>query len=357
MAETLPVLDINQIPVFNELITYTDKRDSLSLKRNLLISSIPKKDRKKVINSLAVPPKEVLNIREKILSGNSYELEKHLLDLSQMIIKKTSLSRLVLIAVLRSGFPLAAILRYLIFQQKGFEVPILGLSPNYIDNIHDELFKSYLKSHSNTEYYFVDGWMSKGITYSIIKKFWRKFSKNKSLHFVVVSNISGIKNNDIISSCNHDLFLPWNIALTDTVGLSQYFQHPNSKISTSFYIPTANRAFKNFESIIRKRLNDAAGAAYMCHYNYCKSQDVLAFLTGKEFTNNNWKIGINECIKAIEKGSVDVIYANPDSPYYKILAEYADIFHVRLNPVKRLCFNDPNCLVVRSKIIITKFYN
>lgn len=349
MTKTLPVLDINRIPVFNKLVPYNNKRDSFSLGRDPLISLIPEKDQRKVINSLVVPPKEIFDIREKILFSDSDELENHLLSLAELITKDVSPFNLVLVAVLRSGFPLAAILRYLIFRKNGFEVPVLGLTPNYIDNIYDKPFKSYLKFHSDAEYYFIDGWMSKGVTCSIIKKFWRKLSKSKSFHFVVVSNISSIKNNDVISSCNHDLLLPWNIALTDTVGLSQYFQHPVSKISTSFYIPAANRVFKDFESIIRKRINRVTNVTYACHYDNCKSQNVAAFLANNGILNNNWKIGINECIKAIEKGSVDIIYADPNALYYEILAEYAEVFHLRLIPIKGLCFNNAHCLVVRPK--------
>ncbi len=349
MAETLPVLDINQIPVFNKLILYNDKRDSLTLGQDSLISLIPEKDRKKVIHSLMVPSKEIIDIREKILFGDYNGLENHLLNLAELITKVISPANLILVAVLRSGFPLAAILRYLIFQQNGFEVPILGLTPNYINNIYDKPFKSYLKSHSNAEYYFIDGWMSKGVTYSIIKKFWKKLSKGKSFHFVVASNISSIKNNDIISSCDHDLLLPWSVALTDTVGLSQYFQHPTSKISTSFYIPAANRAFKDFESIIRKRINRVVNVTRTCHYNNCKSQSIITFLASNRILNNNWKIGINECIKAIEKGNADIIYADPDALYYEVLMEYAEIFHRRLISIKGLCFNNSHYLVARKK--------
>ncbi|MCG2700212.1 hypothetical protein L6274_04115 [Candidatus Parcubacteria bacterium] len=103
----LPVLDISDLKIFNQLVIYNKKRDFESLTRNSLIKKLDSKTKHRVIYSMLMPQKESLEIYNEALRNLSMQkVVDYLILLYGKILGKHDLKKIHLIAVLRSGLPL-----------------------------------------------------------------------------------------------------------------------------------------------------------------------------------------------------------------------------------------------------------
>jgi len=155
----LPILDITDLTIFNQLIVYNTKRNLKSLEHNPLIKELEDKIKHRVIYSMLVPKKESLEIYDEIINSSiPQKIIDYLILLYKKITKIRDPEKVNLVAVLRSGLPLALLLRYIIYKVHGTVIQVSAISPNYIEQIDIELFKDYIRNlNKDIESIFVDG--------------------------------------------------------------------------------------------------------------------------------------------------------------------------------------------------------
>lgn len=301
-------MDLKKYKIFAKLITYEGARDFETLKENYIIKRIDHKIAERIINSIICPNSDSIKLYNSTLSKSTIENIVNLVfNLNFKLSYVYNYRNVIFISVLRSGHFLAKLLKYLIYRLYKINIKIICISPNYIENI-DSSFTRYINS-SSEDFIFIDGWMSRGTTYSILKKFWQKQKIKKNFKMAVLSNISSYNNSDIISSTNEDILIPWSICQTDNLGLSNFFIYKKNKKPTTFFIPKNNRVVKDpmgqFTKLIDKRIEDKYYDPNIYIFNIKnKINTHVVMNTESRFI----KFGINECIKSIDKHDVKCVY-------------------------------------------------
>jgi len=352
----LLTLDIKDIPTFHLFENYDEGRDIKSLEGNEVIRSISPRDQRKVINSLLLPNPVILKLGQAIISNGNPTITnfiKLILYLFEKIKEILDLRDTIFIGVLRSGFLIAVLMRYIAIKYHNIEIPIVGITPNYLDRIQIEHLKKFFSSNDRKNVIFLDGWISTGTTYFIIKEFWEKLFPKHSFNFATISNISNLNQKEILYSTKEDILLPWSIALTDNIGLSNYFLHPQKNITTSFYIPKQNRKINNSEINYFKAIDKELNRKYkkFTHIHDSVSRKLTSPAEQDNiFGKSDIKLGINECIKSFEKGIASEIFVNPaiNTIYLKILIKYSKIYRVKIKFLKNLFINGCHCAVSRN---------
>jgi len=338
----LPILDISDIKTFNRLLVYNKKRDFESLTRNSLIKELDSKIKHRVIYSMLIPQKESLEIYNEILDGPSpQKIIDYLILLYKKILGEHKPEKINLIAILRSGLPLALLLRYIIYKIHGIKVKVSAISPNYIDQIDIDSFKNYIGNfNNNIESIFVDSWCSEGVTYNIVKNFWIKLFPDKKFYYTVLSNLSSFEKEDLIYAVKKDFLIPWSICQTDNLGIGNYFLHPIDRKCCTFIIPENKRKIKNSEIIYRKIIDQRVKDKLDINELYQEDR-TSRYPTRKQINISIIKLGINECIKSIDKKDNIELYINnaSENPDNKILERYAKINSIKYqNTSKELSF-------------------
>lgn len=108
------------------------------------------------------------------------------LKIHNKIISTYNLRSIILVSVLRSGYCLTGILKRLFNEIDGVVVEIVYISLNNINNL-DGKFKEYINL-SHKDFIFVDGWISGGITYKILKEYWEKQKIKKPFKMAILFN-------------------------------------------------------------------------------------------------------------------------------------------------------------------------
>lgn len=357
---SLSLLDIKDIPVFNPLIYYHGKRDFNSIKKDLLIRTISSKDQIKVVNSISLPPIDIFRLYNFVINDNYIEyFIKQIIDLCKKIENVTNPKDILLISVLRSGFFLTSLLRYIIYKYYDIEIPVGAITPNYIEHTNIGEFKKFINFYDKKEIYFIDGWISTGVTYNIIKDFWQSFFSNRGFNYAVISNTAILHDKKIIYSIGQDILIPWSIVFVDNIGLSNYFLHPLKNIAVSFYIPKDSRKLDNIEMNYRKIIDKVLLDKYSRKKEFFKQDYYIDHISSnlknlrKQLNipeEDDIKIGINEIIKSFEKGNVLKVFVNPhiNSLYLKVLKEYSRVYKIKLNFVEKLYVNNCYCAVTRK---------
>jgi len=356
----LSLLDIKDIPISNPLIRYYGKRDFNSIKKNSLVQIISSQDRIKVVNSISLPPIDIFRLYNFVINDDYIEyFIRQVIGLYRKIERTAHPKNILLISVLRSGFFLTALLRYIVYKYHQIEVPIIGITPNYIEHTNIEEFKKFISFYSKKEIYFIDGWISTGVTYNIIRNFWQSFFPNQKFNYAVISNTATLYDKKIIYSTDQDILTPWSMAFVDNIGLSNYFLHPSKNIAVSFYISKDSRKLDNIEAHYRKIVDKVLLDECFRKKEFFK-QDWHTNHTPFNFESfrkqldiseeNDIKFGINEIIKVFEKGSILEVFVNPriNSLYLKILKEYSRVYKIKLNFVERLYVNNCYCIASRK---------
>jgi ribosomal protein L30E len=350
----LPTLDPGNIPIFNDIIPYHNKRDRRSLLNNRVIQSLRGRTKNRVVASLLLPSETSLKLHDDVIySPIINDCIAHVIGLYRKIIEICNPNDILFVAVLRSGLFLATLLRYIINKLHNIEVKIVGITPNYINHMYIDEFKN-LVSESNKSVFFIDGWCSTGITYKYyIKKMWRSLFPKRKFYYAVVSNISPIKDSELLYETNKDVLLPWSICQTDYIGLSNYFLNPFTNLSTAFYLSKPMRKIQNIDRIYKKIINKILiiqGRKYLnsddkeyCNYKINKKIDLTKY-------GPDVKIGINECIKTLDKNDALEILVDKkiDKLYYNLLRKYAKIYRVKIKTVDKLSLDKSKCLVIRK---------
>lgn len=343
----LKFLDIKDVPVFNLILSCKGRRDYKTLSIHSVIKLISPKDRNKVIKSLLSPSEEIKKLHKSINNKQlASEFVGLLIELFNKIKEKSSPEKIVFISILRSGFSVATLLQYVFYKNLGVKIPIAALTPNFIKTIDKKAFKKFIKKHDKKDIYFLDGWISAGTTYKIVKKLWNELFPNKKFYFGVISNISSLKNKELIFSTNQDILLPWNMALTDNVGLSNFFVHPRKNVATSFYIPKRLRKTNNMESHLRSVIDKNKHLKKQLFLNNNRS----VAQKNKIISDDRVKVGINECIKSFEKGNAIklLISSNIRKSYLLILKKYSKLNNLKIEFANNLKNKNYHCKVVRK---------
>jgi|AntAceMinimDraft_4_1070372.scaffolds.fasta_scaffold13698_3 hypothetical protein len=354
----LSLLDIKDISISNPLIHYYGKRDFNSIKKDPLVEIISSQDQIKVVNSMSSPPIDILRLYDFVINDDYIEyFVRYVIDLYRKIERETHPKDILLINVLRSGFFLTVLLRYIIYKYYQIKVPIIGITPNYIEHTNIEKFKKFINFYNKKEIYFIDGWISTGVTYNIIRNFWQSFFPSQKFNYAVISNTATLCDKKIIYSTDQDILIPWSMAFVDNIGLSNYFLHPSKNIATSFYIPKDSRKLENIEAhyrkIVDKVLLDEPPRKEFFEQNYYTNHISFNLRRLKKQLNiseeSDIKFGINEIIKDFEKGSTLKVFINPHigALYLKIFKEYSKVYKIKLNFVEKLYVN--NCYCVASR--------
>ena len=344
----LKLLDIKDVPIFNLILSYKGRRDYKTLSTHSVIRLISPKDKNKVIKSLLLPSEEIKKLHKSINNKQlTSEFVGLLIELFNKIKEKSNPEKIIFISILRSGFPVATLLQYIFYKNFGVKISIAALTPNFIETIDKKAFKKFIKKHDKKDIYFLDGWISTGTTYKIVKKLWNELFQNKKFNFGVISNISSLKNKELIFSTSQDVLLPWNIALTDNVGLSNFFVHPQKNAATSFYIPKKLRKINNEEFYLRSIIdknNHLEKQLILINDNQNVAQKNQIILGDKI------KVGINECIKSLEKGNVVKLFVSPNinKEHLCVLKKYSQLNNLEIKFVNNLKNKNYHCKVVRK---------
>jgi hypothetical protein len=340
----LPIFDINDLIIFNKFIVYSENRNLKSLVCNPLIRKLDSKIKNRVIHSMLEPNKESLKIYNEVINGSvSNEIIDYLILLYKKIIKIHNPEKINIIAIMRSGLPLAQLLRYLIYKIHGVKIKISAISPNYIDKIDINKFENYIKNlDKNTNSVFIDSWCSEGVTYNIIKKFWSNLFPEKIFWYAVLSNLSPIKEKSLIYATREDILIPWSICQTDNVGFSNYFPHHINEVSCAFVIPKEKIKIKDNDFVYRKLID------YKIKHKISLNESSQKYIKPKNIKYYNTgiiKLGINECIKSIDKkDDIKLYISNSKNPYNIILKKYAKVNSIEYQ-------NTPN----KQSFVIRKF--
>ncbi len=322
----LPILDISDLTIFNQLITYDKKRDLKSLSHNPLIEELDDKTRHRVIYSMLTPQKESLKIYDEVINGFApQKVIDYLILLYKKITEIHNPEKINLVAVLRSGLPLTLLLSYIIYKVHNVKIQVSSISPNYINQIDISLFKNYIKNlNKDIKFIFVDGWCSEGVTYNIVKEFWNNLFPDKKFWYAVLSNLSLLEEKSLIYATRKDVLIPWSICQTDNLGLSNYFLHPIDGTSCAFIIPKDNLKIRNSEHVYRKLIDHKI--KYKILFNEpCQEEIKHKYLINDRYDVGVVKLGINECIKSIDKKDDIKLYIKntPENSYNEILKKYA----------------------------------
>lgn len=328
--------------ILNQLIQYEYSRSHSVLTKKLKFVIFDDAIRRRVISSLIKPKKSILNFCEKATKLTSDEIIELVVLLADKILKKVKGNNIVLIAVLRSGLPLTQLLQYYYFKKYGLKIKVISISPNYIDAIDDSSLLNDI-TNKNSQFVFIDGWVSTGLTFQILKQFWKRISTNKPFYFAALSNLSNIKSEEIISSTEEDILIPWSICHTEYTGLSNFFIDTASNKSSAFFIKRSSLQKNNF-SIYRSKINHIVRIHNKKIHNICRR--ALEYISNKKGivdANRKIKIGINECIKAIDKKDEIVLYVGNQSRYKSLIIQYA-----RLNNLKHDMFVGDYAYVIKN---------
>lgn len=352
----LPIIDPGNIYIFNDIITYYDKRNRHSLLNNTVIQSLKDKTKNRVVASLLSPNQINLKLHDDIIhSPIINDCIIHIIGLYSKIIKICNPNDILFVSVLRSGLFPAILLRYIINKVHNTEVDIVGITPNYINYTYIDEFKSLILER-NKSVFFIDGWCSGGITYKYyIKEMWNTLFPKRKFYCAVVSNISSIKDKELLYETNKDILLPWSICQTDYVGLSNYFKNPFTNLSTSFYLPESIRKIQNIDRIYKKVIDEILITRNRKYLNSANNKERYDYKINKKTDlaqyGSDVKIGINECIKTLDKNDAleIVIDKRIDKLYYMILKKYAKVHKVKIRIINKLPLDKLNCLVVRKK--------
>lgn len=295
---------------------------------------------------MIAPQKGSLKIYNEVLNGlASQKVIDYLILFYKKILEKHNPEKISLVAVLRSGLPLALLLRYIIYKAYNIEIEISAISPNYIDHIDINSFKNYINRFGNDiTSIFIDGWCSEGVTYEIVKNFWDNLFPNKKFLYAVLSNVSSFKKEDLLYATNKDILIPWSICQTDNIGLSNYFLHPSDEKSCAFIVPKNKRKIKNSEPIYREIIDRKLKNKLT--FKKIDQEDISADCPSYSQTDAGIiKFGVNECIKSIDKKDNIKLYISNESKnsYNEILKKYA-----KINSVKYQTISQRQSFVIRD---------
>jgi len=348
--------DISQIKIFNQLTNYRNNRDKHSLSTNRLINALDQPTKEKVIASLLKPDQNILRLHQFVLNNKPYLklFVDHLIELSERIVSALSAENIALVAVLRSGLPLAFLIQDIIYKKTGVITPISGLTPNYIEKIDNSAFKNFVVKNKKTVV-FVDGWISEGVTYNIIKKFWNSLFPKQSFYFGVISNPS-VKTRDpnIFSASPADILVPWSMATTDNTRLSNYFIHPSNHKSSAFLLPKSLLSLPSplqaYYDIVDARINTKNNKSKQP--NLPKNNKADPTHRSNHWGKLNVKLGINETIKSLEKGigvKILIDKKNIHPLCKKVLFQYAVLYKVGVEFVPQSLVSPCHCAIIRKK--------
>lgn len=341
------LLNIESLKVFNQLLIYDKSRTVRTLLADPLIQKLELRVKNRVVSSMLTPKRAVLELYNEVMCSSIVdEIVDYVFVLCQSILSQYDYDprKILFVAVLRSGFPLASLLRYVIYRLRNIKVEVVAITPNYIDQIDIVSFRNHIDTDgSDKDVVFIDGWCSEGTTYTIVKRFWNNLFPNKDFKYVVLLNLSSIESDDLLCATGKDVLIPWSICQTDNLGISNYFLHPGTNRSCAFLIPGNRRKIQNSEISYRRIID------YRIR-NGSYPMDVQTNKRKKKSSNKKKaerlaKLGINECIKSIDKNDAVELYVNEriSGSHANILKRYAQI-----NSLPFQITSGENCLVVRD---------
>ncbi|MBI2630810.1 hypothetical protein HYW73_01160 [Candidatus Nomurabacteria bacterium] len=314
--------------ILNQLIPYKYPRSRSVLTKKLKPLIVDGTIRRRVVYSLVKPKKSILDFCKKAIKLTADEITELVVLLGDKILNKIKRNNIVLIAVLRSGLPLTQLLQYYYFKKYGLKIKAISLSPNYIERVYDKLLLTSM-ANKNSEFVFVDGWVSTGLTYKILQKSWKKISSNKPFHFAALSNLSNIKNRKIISSAKEDILIPWSISHTEYTELSNFFIDTISNESSAFIIKHSPIQKNNFSTYKSKIDNIVKVHDKKINNIYQRTSDYGGNKKRVVGASRKIKIGINECIKAIDKRDKITLYVGSKSRYKSLIIQYTNLNRLR----------------------------
>lgn len=320
--------------ICNKKIIFSKSRIISKLENEVKVKKIFKTPQfSRVVNSLKLPNKKLtrlywnyFNAKEiACLSGYFYS---YYLSLKKIYQRDSSL---VFIGVARSGVPLLNIIKFL-FEKDGIKIKCIIFSPNYYNLNNINKLKKFV-SNSET-LVFVDGWISSGLTYEIIKNICKKYFSGKKFIFSVIVNMSSYLNKDILFVTNKDLLLPWSVFQTDHAGYSNFFLHNNQ--CTCFYLPP------------NKRIKVLDPEDYFINRQKKKvsSEMVIKLKSIKASFKSNIKYGVNEVFKSIDKNDAISVNIPASSRYKNFLIKYGKYSNI---PYK-VDYKSSYCFSVRKEI-------
>jgi len=314
-----------RIKIFNQKIVYAAQRDESHLFDIGYLAGVEAKIKSRVIFSLLPPQAEIKSLYEKFIeSPSQIESAYYIFDLYEKICQRFGLDELCLVAVLRSGLFLAEMIKYLFAEFNNLNVKIIGFSPNYIAQSDWRGFKNELDL-IRKKVIFVDGWISNGVTYAILKKFWQSLFPGRVFQLAVIQNIFGLGGSDVIYSTAKDVLTPWSIFQTEHCGLSNYFINPVTNQSCAFYLSKSNRIDFGLNLVYQRIFNKIKHLKNLIKE---RSRELPKIMPSNNI--RKYKFGLNECIKSLEKRDAAQLFLskNTDAFAKKILLQYAKLAKV-----------------------------
>jgi len=274
---------------------------------------------------MLLPDDKLIQFYNKTVGASiNDEILHYIAKLCSQIISKFDPRKILLVSVLRGGSVLALVLKYFIDKNYGTDIEIAGISPNYLNESSTDFINFINKS--NKQIVFIDGWISRGVTYSLIKEFWQNEFHNRNFNYVAVVNLSLINEPNLIYATSEDVFVPWSMFQTDFSGLSNFFLHPERKKSCAFFIPWEKRIIvvtEEIEKLSKQEINKKQLKIRTKMNRKTKKHNPIYTKTDQR----KIKFGINECIKAINKGDQITVYIGNmvQKNHAEILKGYAEL--------------------------------
>jgi len=335
---------VTEYRIFNEIRIFSGERSLHALFNNSSIKALDTKDRFKVAFSLREVSPQQRRAYELLLKDEDSmkTFSQTCRNLYEKILKISRPEKILLIAILRSGLLISETLNYLADKNGATKFQIIGLTPNYINSINIDRFKNFILNTTRIPI-FVDSWCSDGITFNVIKNFWHNLFPKKEFRYAVASNISKIEDLGLIYATKTDMLFPWSIAITDQTGLSNFFLDRDANRSATFYLSP------------EKRQLETNGKLYDYIHSYPNNEFSNDEVWKNCFHSNNLLIkgakwGINETIKAIEKGEAIEVLVDVSVPkkILEILSLYKEAYGIKLKIENNVCRQGVHCAVIRK---------
>ncbi len=311
------------------MIDYEGLRDAQSLRSDALIASLDRSVADRVIGSMLEPSQDSIRLYNAAYGKSTVEdIADLVFTLNDRLGEVCDRDNMAIVSVLRSGHFLAEMVRHLIQRMYGRDIEIVCVSPNYIDNV-DDGFREYI-NFPEREIVFIDGWISRAVTYGILKGFWQKQKNGKEFRMAVLSDVSLSGDFDIVSASYRDILIPWSICQTDNCGVSNFFPHPKDNKPAAFFIPQKQRLVRSFLGECKSAIDERAGYIGERNEYHVTIKKRKRPSYGRCQKERSVKVGINECIKAIDKGDAEEVHISRRMERHLagILEEYARIHKV-----------------------------
>jgi len=243
---------------------------------------------------------------------NNYQTQYLISRLAKALVEQFG-ENFSLVVVMRGGLPIVSSFEKEIYKIGGNTPSIGYISPNYLSNAFLDKFKEFVMLGPDNVV-FLDGWISTGLTYQIMKNFfYSNLGYGKKFNFACLVNLSKLNTGDLISITDEDHLFYWNLLPTFFTGFTKFSLFDNEGITSAYYLSVEQRE-KIFYNL--QKINES------CPRLISVSEKNVNY---RHLRNQNYKIGVNECLKAISACRADSIYLRRGSKNSKVLLHYLSL--------------------------------